>query len=100
MFRLVKKLEHSWKALLHDGVCLVLHIKHCMKTNYTNVFCALYLFFSLHYLMFPLQDTVSVHRPSFYADRFQKFMCNTVFKKPTCKFDRHIKTSATDALKA
>ncbi len=50
--------------------------------------------------MFPLQDTVSVHRPSFYADRFQKFMCNTVFKKPTCKFDRHIKTSATDALKA
>uniref|UniRef100_A0A8C1JQ52 Phosphatidylinositol-4-phosphate 5-kinase, type I, alpha, a n=1 Tax=Cyprinus carpio TaxID=7962 RepID=A0A8C1JQ52_CYPCA len=48
-YRLVKKLEHSWKALLHDG------------------------------------DTVSVHRPSFYADRFQKFMCNTVFKKPTLK---------------
>nr|XP_055076121.1 phosphatidylinositol-4-phosphate 5-kinase, type I, alpha, a isoform X1 [Misgurnus anguillicaudatus] len=48
-YRLVKKLEHSWKALLHDG------------------------------------DTVSVHRPSFYADRFQKFMCTTVFKKPTVK---------------
>ncbi|XP_050993017.1 phosphatidylinositol-4-phosphate 5-kinase, type I, alpha, a isoform X1 [Labeo rohita] len=48
-YRLVKKLEHSWKALLHDG------------------------------------DTVSVHRPSFYADRFQKFMCSTVFKKPTLK---------------
>ncbi|XP_065144248.1 phosphatidylinositol-4-phosphate 5-kinase, type I, alpha, a isoform X2 [Paramisgurnus dabryanus] len=48
-YRLVKKLEHSWKALLHDG------------------------------------DTVSVHRPSFYADRFQKFMCTTVFKKPTTK---------------
>ncbi|XP_059411997.1 phosphatidylinositol 4-phosphate 5-kinase type-1 alpha-like isoform X2 [Carassius carassius] len=48
-YRLVKKLEHSWKALLHDG------------------------------------DTVSVHRPSFYADRFQKFMCNTVFKKPMLK---------------
>uniref|UniRef100_A0A671QW69 Phosphatidylinositol 4-phosphate 5-kinase type-1 alpha-like n=1 Tax=Sinocyclocheilus anshuiensis TaxID=1608454 RepID=A0A671QW69_9TELE len=63
-YRLVKKLEHSWKALLHDG------------------------------------DTVSVHRPSFYADRFQKFMCNTVFKKPTCKFDSHIETSATDVLKA
>ncbi|KAI2653002.1 Phosphatidylinositol 4-phosphate 5-kinase type-1 alpha [Labeo rohita] len=30
-------------------------------------------------------DTVSVHRPSFYADRFQKFMCSTVFKKPTLK---------------
>lgn len=48
-YRLVKKLEHSWKALLHDG------------------------------------DTVSVHRPSFYADRFQKFMCTTVFKKPQLK---------------
>ncbi|CAM4636977.1 hypothetical protein PO909_004356 [Leuciscus waleckii] len=48
-YRLVKKLEHSWKALLHDG------------------------------------DTVSVHRPSFYADRFQKFMCSAVFKRPTLK---------------
>ncbi|XP_051519545.1 phosphatidylinositol-4-phosphate 5-kinase, type I, alpha, a isoform X2 [Myxocyprinus asiaticus] len=48
-YRLAKKLEHSWKALLHDG------------------------------------DTVSVHRPSFYADRFQKFMCTTVFKKPSLK---------------
>ncbi|CAL1584864.1 unnamed protein product [Knipowitschia caucasica] len=44
-YRLAKKIEHSWKALVHDG------------------------------------DTVSVHRPSFYADRFQKFMCSTVFKK-------------------
>ncbi|XP_027766170.1 putative PIP5K1A and PSMD4-like protein [Empidonax traillii] len=44
-YRFVKKLEHSWKALVHDG------------------------------------DTVSVHRPSFYAERFQRFMCNTVFKK-------------------
>uniref|UniRef100_A0A8C2DWE6 Phosphatidylinositol-4-phosphate 5-kinase, type I, alpha, a n=1 Tax=Cyprinus carpio TaxID=7962 RepID=A0A8C2DWE6_CYPCA len=85
-YRLVKKLEHSWKALLHDGVCLVFYIKHCMKTNYTNVFCVFILyFFSLRYFPFPLQDTVSVHRPSFYADRFQKFMCNTVFKKPTLK---------------
>ncbi|XP_053446718.1 phosphatidylinositol 4-phosphate 5-kinase type-1 alpha isoform X5 [Nycticebus coucang] len=41
----VKKLEHSWKALVHDG------------------------------------DTVSVHRPGFYAERFQRFMCNTAFKK-------------------
>uniref|UniRef100_A0A8C9KFH9 Phosphatidylinositol-4-phosphate 5-kinase type 1 alpha n=1 Tax=Panthera tigris altaica TaxID=74533 RepID=A0A8C9KFH9_PANTA len=41
----VKKLEHSWKALVHDG------------------------------------DTVSVHRPGFYAERFQRFMCSTVFKK-------------------
>ncbi|XP_056269341.1 phosphatidylinositol 4-phosphate 5-kinase type-1 alpha-like isoform X2 [Pseudoliparis swirei] len=44
-YRLVKKLEHSWKALVHDG------------------------------------DTVSVHRPSFYAERFQKLMCNAVFRK-------------------
>ncbi|XP_008330127.1 phosphatidylinositol 4-phosphate 5-kinase type-1 alpha-like isoform X2 [Cynoglossus semilaevis] len=44
-YRLAKKLEHSWKSLVHDG------------------------------------DTVSVHRPGFYADRFQKFMCNTVFRK-------------------
>uniref|UniRef100_A0AAY4EK52 PIPK domain-containing protein n=1 Tax=Denticeps clupeoides TaxID=299321 RepID=A0AAY4EK52_9TELE len=44
-YRLIKKLEHSWKALVHDG------------------------------------DTVSVHRPNFYADRFFKFMSSTVFKK-------------------
>eukprot|EP00066_Takifugu_rubripes_P029569 XP_011618835.1 PREDICTED: phosphatidylinositol 4-phosphate 5-kinase type-1 beta-like isoform X2 [Takifugu rubripes] len=44
-YRLIKKMEHSWKALVHDG------------------------------------DTVSVHRPSFYADRFLKFMGSTVFKK-------------------
>ncbi|XP_028281312.1 phosphatidylinositol 4-phosphate 5-kinase type-1 alpha-like [Parambassis ranga] len=48
-YRLVKKLEHSWKALVHDG------------------------------------DTVSVHRPSFYAERFLKFMCNTVFRKISLK---------------
>ncbi|XP_061753467.1 phosphatidylinositol 4-phosphate 5-kinase type-1 alpha-like [Nerophis ophidion] len=30
-------------------------------------------------------DTVSVHRPGFYAERFQKFMCNTVFKKVQLK---------------
>ncbi|XP_029298624.1 phosphatidylinositol 4-phosphate 5-kinase type-1 alpha-like isoform X2 [Cottoperca gobio] len=48
-YRLVKKLEHSWKALVHDG------------------------------------DTVSVHRPSFYAERFQKFMSNIVFRKISLK---------------
>uniref|UniRef100_A0A8D0L1C1 Phosphatidylinositol-4-phosphate 5-kinase type 1 alpha n=1 Tax=Sphenodon punctatus TaxID=8508 RepID=A0A8D0L1C1_SPHPU len=32
------------------------------------------------------QDTVSVHRPSFYADRFLRFMCSTVFKKIPCKY--------------
>ncbi|XP_067289740.1 phosphatidylinositol-4-phosphate 5-kinase, type I, beta a [Pseudorasbora parva] len=44
-YRFIKKVEHSWKALVHDG------------------------------------DTVSVHRPNFYADRFLKFMGGTVFKK-------------------
>ncbi|XP_036410679.1 phosphatidylinositol 4-phosphate 5-kinase type-1 gamma-like isoform X1 [Megalops cyprinoides] len=44
-YRLIKKLEHTWKALVHDG------------------------------------DTVSVHRPSFYAERFYKFMSSTVFRK-------------------
>uniref|UniRef100_A0A671P7K0 Phosphatidylinositol-4-phosphate 5-kinase, type I, alpha, b n=1 Tax=Sinocyclocheilus anshuiensis TaxID=1608454 RepID=A0A671P7K0_9TELE len=44
-YRFIKKVEHSWKALVHDG------------------------------------DTVSVHRPGFYAERFQHFMCSTVFKK-------------------
>ncbi|XP_077479430.1 phosphatidylinositol-4-phosphate 5-kinase, type I, beta a isoform X2 [Stigmatopora argus] len=44
-YRFIKKVEHSWKSLLHDG------------------------------------DTVSVHRPNFYADRFLKFMGSTVFKR-------------------
>ncbi|CAH1979155.1 unnamed protein product [Acanthoscelides obtectus] len=44
-YRLRKKLEHTWKSMIHDG------------------------------------DTVSVHRPSFYAQRFLKFMSQTVFKK-------------------
>jgi len=35
---------------------------------------------------FDFQDTVSVHRPSFYADRFLKFMGSTVFKKIHRKF--------------
>uniref|UniRef100_A0A336MDD6 CSON015480 protein n=1 Tax=Culicoides sonorensis TaxID=179676 RepID=A0A336MDD6_CULSO len=44
-YRLKKKLEHTFKSIIHDG------------------------------------DTVSVHRPSFYAQRFQDFMAKTVFKK-------------------
>uniref|UniRef100_A0A3Q3RCA5 PIPK domain-containing protein n=1 Tax=Monopterus albus TaxID=43700 RepID=A0A3Q3RCA5_MONAL len=51
-YRLIKKLEHSWKSLIHDG------------------------------------DTVSVHRPGFYAERFYKFCSTIVFKKkmtsPSC----------------
>uniref|UniRef100_A0A8C4F833 PIPK domain-containing protein n=1 Tax=Dicentrarchus labrax TaxID=13489 RepID=A0A8C4F833_DICLA len=53
-YRFVKRLEHSWKALVHDG------------------------------------DTVSVHRPGFYAERFQKFMCTVVFRKISCKYNLSI----------
>uniref|UniRef100_A0A2K6RI70 PIPK domain-containing protein n=1 Tax=Rhinopithecus roxellana TaxID=61622 RepID=A0A2K6RI70_RHIRO len=48
-YTFLKKLEHSWKALVHDG------------------------------------DTVSVHHPGFYAERFLRFMCNAVFKKISLK---------------
>ena len=44
-FGVAKKLEHTWKSLIHDG------------------------------------DTVSVHRPSFYAQRFKKFLSERVFRK-------------------
>ncbi|KAM9434401.1 phosphatidylinositol-4-phosphate 5-kinase, type I, alpha, a [Clarias gariepinus] len=37
-------------------------------------------------------DTVSVHRPGFYADRFEKFMCNTVFRKSSLKTSHSKKT--------
>uniref|UniRef100_A0A668AAJ1 Phosphatidylinositol-4-phosphate 5-kinase, type I, gamma b n=1 Tax=Myripristis murdjan TaxID=586833 RepID=A0A668AAJ1_9TELE len=47
-YRMIKKLEHSWKSLIHDG------------------------------------DTVSVHRPGFYAERFYKFCSTTVFRKSCC----------------
>merc|ERR1712142_128802 len=44
-FGVAKKLEHTWKSLIHDG------------------------------------DTVSVHRPSFYAKRFKDFLAERVFRK-------------------
>lgn len=39
------------------------------------------------------QDTVSVHRPGFYADRFFKFMSSTVFKKSSCELILHPDTA-------
>uniref|UniRef100_A0A8C4NUA7 PIPK domain-containing protein n=1 Tax=Dicentrarchus labrax TaxID=13489 RepID=A0A8C4NUA7_DICLA len=48
-YRMIKKLEHSWKSLIHDG------------------------------------DTVSVHRPGFYAERFYKFCSTTVFRKSSLR---------------
>jgi len=44
-YRLFKKMEHTFKAIIHDG------------------------------------DTVSVHKPAFYANRFKKFMSTKVFRK-------------------
>jgi len=44
-YRFRKKLEHTFKAMIHDG------------------------------------DTVSVHRPGFYAERFMDFMAGKVFRK-------------------
>uniref|UniRef100_A0A1Q3FDR1 Putative phosphatidylinositol-4-phosphate 5-kinase n=1 Tax=Culex tarsalis TaxID=7177 RepID=A0A1Q3FDR1_CULTA len=68
-YRLRKKLEHTWKSIIHDG------------------------------------DTVSVHRPSFYAQRFQDFMAKTVFKKiPSrkyawrCRFRRFSRILVLDSL--
>ncbi|KAI6183210.1 PIPK domain-containing protein [Aphelenchoides bicaudatus] len=42
-YRLFKKLEHTWKSILHDG------------------------------------DSISVHNPSFYAERFQNYIGRRVF---------------------
>ncbi|XP_063674809.1 phosphatidylinositol 4-phosphate 5-kinase type-1 alpha-like isoform X3 [Bolinopsis microptera] len=44
-YRLLKKMEHSWKSIITDG------------------------------------DTVSVHRPGFYAERFKNFCFDRVFKR-------------------
>jgi len=44
-YRLFKKMEHTFKAVIHDG------------------------------------DTVSVHKPAFYANRFKNFMSTKVFRK-------------------
>uniref|UniRef100_A0A8C7QFH0 PIPK domain-containing protein n=1 Tax=Oncorhynchus mykiss TaxID=8022 RepID=A0A8C7QFH0_ONCMY len=61
-YRLIKKLEHTWKALVHDG------------------------------------DTVSVHRPGFYADRFFKFMSSNVFKKSSCELNAGVLITCSDSL--
>uniref|UniRef100_A0A8C4ZC01 PIPK domain-containing protein n=1 Tax=Gadus morhua TaxID=8049 RepID=A0A8C4ZC01_GADMO len=65
-YRFIKKLEHSWKALVYDG------------------------------------DSVSVHRPGFYANRFMKFMSTRVFRKTqTIRFSPSKRTrSSIPALKS
>lgn len=87
-YRLKKRLEHTFKSIIHDGV----------STNVTNSNFNLIMCFQFdnnveflritHSIIFTrAQDTVSVCRPSFYAQRFQNFMAKTVFKKiPSRKF--------------
>lgn len=71
-YRFRKKLEHSWKSLIHDGVSKNVHQVYLF--NYLNAnLCDFF------------QDTVSVHRPSFYAQRFQDFMAKKVFMKITSR---------------
>lgn len=72
--RLAKKLEHSWKALVHDGVR-----RSAPPVMFESDILIRHLHLALSCPSF--QDTVSVHRPSFYAERFEKFMCNVVFRK-------------------
>ncbi|CAD5212358.1 unnamed protein product [Bursaphelenchus xylophilus] len=50
-YRLFKKLEHTWKSILHDG------------------------------------DSISVHNPSFYAERFQTYVGTKVFVR--AELSRH-----------
>merc|ERR1719209_520828 len=61
-YRLIKKLEHTFKAIIHDG------------------------------------DTVSVHRPDFYAKRFMNFMSTKIFKKIPSSL-KHSPSKKTKALK-
>lgn len=66
-YRLKKKLEHTLKSIITDGVSQLSKFDMSTPTLISkNV---------------SLQDSVSVHRPSFYAQRFQDFMAKTVFKK-------------------
>ncbi|XP_061590490.1 phosphatidylinositol-4-phosphate 5-kinase, type I, beta a isoform X2 [Cololabis saira] len=73
-YRFIKKVEHSWKALVHDGVCFLSSPEDFVSSELIHARLYLTAFLSF-------QDTVSVHRPGFYADRFLKFMGTSVFKK-------------------
>ena len=62
-YRMRKKLEHTLKSIILDGV----------SKSKSGIIMGLFN------LLF--QDTVSVHRPRFYAHRFLDFMADRVFKK-------------------
>lgn len=78
-YRLKKKLEHTFKSIITDGVNINPHSVQLISQKYN--------WWHSSILWFRLQDSVSVCRPSFYAQRFQDFMAKTVFKKiPSRKF--------------
>lgn len=59
--RLRKKLEHTLKSVIADGVRYLAN---------SNVF-----------IIVLLQDTVSVHKPGFYMKRFYDHISTKVFRK-------------------
>lgn len=105
--RLKKKIEHTWKSVITDGVSFAKFAKpsvflltflillselvlpllpnnKCLNFSSVNqgeCFCVLILWIVCNIYMFICQDTVSVHRPAFYCERFQKFMSDNVFKR-------------------
>ena len=46
---------------------------------HVSLLCCKYLV--VDNVLLPFQDTVSVHRPGFYAERFMNFMTKSVFRK-------------------
>lgn len=78
----VQLLFEKWNAVffLHvlNYIKFYQKIGKKMKNNNKSI-CTLNWF--LYEQRLCLQDTISVHRPAFYAQRFLKFMENTVFKK-------------------
>lgn len=68
--------------MVHDGVSIFCFL---IKSLFPFDIILIYASFKC-----VLQDTVSVHRPNFYADRFLKFMGSTVFKKIHRKCDASV----------
>lgn len=65
----------------------MLHSVHISTLNCHNVWEMLHKIpFSWTDWLLLSQDTVSVHRPGFYAERFYKFCSTTVFRKSCCEF--------------
>lgn len=79
--RFIKKLEHSWKALVYDGVS-----GSALGTRRFLIQPVCLCFHTINIPPVRPQDSVSVHRPGFYASRFLKFMSTRVFRKNQRKY--------------